>query len=150
MSRSRSPRPPSGFRPALEALEAEPSGDAIRRAFWLDELDRRLRPCLPPSLAAHARLANVDRGRLVFLADSPVWRAKLRLAAPDILVAARSIGLDAREVLVKAAIASPPRHPAAPLQTDRTLAPRSTATREALAAALASLNSVRPRKGNAS
>ncbi|KAB8313840.1 DUF721 domain-containing protein [Tolypothrix campylonemoides VB511288] len=150
MSRSRSPRPPSGPRPALDALATEPSGDAIRRALWLDELDRRLRPCLPPSLAAHARLANVDRGRLVFLADSPVWRAKLRLATPDILVAARSVGLDAREVVIKAAVGPPPRPPSAPPRTNRTLAPRSAATREALAAALASLTPVPPRKGDAS
>src|SRR5690606_40109503 len=49
-SRSRSPDP----RPALDALMAEPAGDPLRRALWLDALDRRLRPCLPPSIAAHA------------------------------------------------------------------------------------------------
>ncbi|MFX4347626.1 DUF721 domain-containing protein, partial [Acinetobacter baumannii] len=76
--------------PALDALLKEPAGDVVRRALWLDELDRRLRPCLPEPLAAHARLANVDRNRLVFVVDAPVWRARLRLAAPEILDAARS------------------------------------------------------------
>ena len=67
---------------------AESAGDPIRRAMWLDELDRRLRPFLPFPLAAHARLANYERGRLVFVVDAPVWRARLRLLAKEALQAA--------------------------------------------------------------
>ncbi len=113
-SKPRSPRGhPSTPRAALDALLAEPAGGPIRRALWLDELDQRFRPLLPPSLAAHARLANYERGRLVFVVDAPVWRAKLRLAAPELLDAARSLGLDAAELIVKTttpATASPQSH----------------------------------------
>jgi len=132
------PRPrkggPSTPRAALDALLAEPAGGPVRRAMWLDELDQRFRPLLPPSLAAHARLANFERGRLVFVVDAPVWRAKMRLAAPELLDAARSIGLDAAELIVKTTtpvIASP--------QSDRKAKPISTASLQALQAALESL-----------
>lgn len=127
-------RRPSSPQPALEALLAEPAGDPIRRAMWLDGLDRRLRPCLPHPLSAHARLANFENGRLVFVVDAPVWRAKLRLVAPELLDAARSVGLVAAEVVVKIAI--PPSHPA---PAERPPIPMSPATQRALQAALASL-----------
>ncbi|HZH43441.1 MAG TPA: DUF721 domain-containing protein [Lysobacter sp.] len=140
MSDSRSPRRAAPQR-ALDALLAEPAGDTVRRALWLDELDRRLRPSLPAPLAAHARLANVDRGRLVFTVDAPVWRAKLRLAAPEILDVARSLGLNAAEVVIKTAVDTATSRPTAPQQSRRTLAPRSAAAQDALRAALASLSS---------
>ena len=125
---------PSTPRAALDALLAEPAGGPVRRAIWLDELDQRFRPLLPPSLAAHARLANYERGRLVFVVDAPVWRAKMRLAAPELLDAARSIGLDAAELIVKTTkpvIASP--------QSDRKAKPISATALQALQAALESL-----------
>ncbi|HEY4555521.1 MAG TPA: DUF721 domain-containing protein [Lysobacter sp.] len=141
MSDSRSlPRRPSTPKPALDALLAEPAGDPIRRALWLDELDRRFRPCLPPSLAAHARLANVERGRLVFVVDAPVWRAKLRLAAPELLDVARSFGLDARQLVVKTTLAAPAPASAA----TRGPIPMSAAAREALQTALDSLREPTP------
>ena len=129
------PRPrkggPSTPRAALDALLAEPAGGPVRRAMWLDELDQRFRPLLPPSLAAHARLANYERGRLVFVVDAPVWRAKMRLAAPELLDAARSIGLDAAELIVKTTTpvtASP--------QSDRKAKPISATALTALQTAL--------------
>jgi hypothetical protein len=134
MSDSRSPpRRPSAPQQALDALLAEPAGNPIRRALWLDGLDRRFRPHLPPSLAAHARLANVDGGRLVFVVDAPVWRSKLRLAAPELLDVARSFGLDVQQVVVKTTVApvpagNPPAHPPVPM---------SAAAKEALRTALA-------------
>ena len=91
----------AGPQAPLEALLADAAFDPLRRALWLDALDQRLRPCLPPALAAHARLANVDGGRLVFVVDAPVWQAKLRLVAHELLDAARSLGLDATELVVK-------------------------------------------------
>jgi hypothetical protein len=124
-------------RAALDALLAEPAGDPMRRAMWLDQLDRRLRPCLPDGLAAHARFANFDRGRLVFVVDAPVWRAKVRLAAPELLQAARSIGLAACEVVVKTALVAPP-----PERTVRAPRPMSAESQRALQAALASLRDV--------
>nr|WP_215220390.1 DUF721 domain-containing protein [Lysobacter luteus] len=134
-----SPRRPSSPVAALDALLAEPAGDPIRRAMWLDELDRRLRPLLPSPLAAHARLANYERGRLVFVVDAPVWRAKLRLLAPELLDAARSIGLAAVEFVVKTSLVS-----ASPPPAPRNTVTMSPAAKEALQAALASLRPGNP------
>jgi hypothetical protein len=144
MSRSRPipppPRRPEGPQIAIDALlgdEASGPGDHfLRRALWLEALDQQLRPCLPPALAAHARLANVDRGRLVYLVDAPVWHARLRLAATDILDAARSLGLEATDLVVKIASgpqAMRPQFPGTP--TAVTASPLSAAAREAFAAA---------------
>src|SRR4051794_19873155 len=125
------PKAPKGPRVALDALLTGSAADPIRRALWLDALDQRLRPYLPPSLAAHARLANVNGEQLVFLVDSPVWRARLRLATPELLVAARSVGLDATEVVIRTSTPLP--------EADRPARPprlMSASTREALQAAL--------------
>jgi hypothetical protein len=141
MSGSRSSRPPAPKVPgkpraALDALLAGDAADPIRRALWLDALDLRLRPHLPPSLAAHAQLANVKGATLVFLVDSPVWRARLRLASPQLIEAARSVGIDASEVVIKTT--THPLHANA-LSSERLPLPMSQASREALQAALASL-----------
>lgn len=147
MSRSRPSSPPTQrpSRPqvALDALLGGEAGDPIRRALWLEALDLQLRPCLPVGLAAHARLANIDRGRLVYLVDAPVWHARLRLAATDVLDAARSIGLEVTDLVVK--IASGPQ--AMRAQHTRTptvisASPLSAAAREAFATAFASRDDV--------
>jgi hypothetical protein len=119
----------------MEALLADAAFDPLRRALWLDALDQRLRPTLPSSLAAHARLANLDGGRLVYVVDAPVWRAKLRLIAPELLDAARSLGLGVTELVVKTT--THPIHP--PKRADPKAIPMSAAAKEALQAALASL-----------
>jgi len=119
----------------MEALLADGAFDPLRRALWLDALDQRLRPSLPPALAPHARVANVDGGRLVYVVDAPVWRARLRLVAQDILDAARSLGLDATELVVKTTT-----HPFQPPERPEPKAtPMSAAAKEALQSALASL-----------
>jgi hypothetical protein len=142
VSEPRVPRRPSTPQAALDALLAENSagsaGDSIRKALRLDELDRQLRPLLPPTLAPHARLANFERGRLVFVVDAPVWRAKLRLAAPELLDAARSVGLEATELVVKIT-SSPSAESASPPPAIRRSKPISAAAQKALQAALASL-----------
>lgn len=140
-SKSKSPAP-RGPRDALEALLADAAGDPIRRAMRLDALDHLLRPHLPPSLAAHARLANLHGDRLVFLVDSPVWHAKLRLAAPDLLQAARSIGLQVSEIAIKTTTQA--LYPSAP--TSSHAVPMSAAAREGMRTALASL--LDPEDGN--
>jgi hypothetical protein len=141
VSRSGSSKPPGPKasappRTALDALFAGGTADPLRRALWLDALEQRLRPHLPPSLAAHARFANVDGAKLVFVVDSPVWRARLRLAAPELLDAARSVGLECGEVVVKTTTLPLWPDPPAP----RRPLPMSAAAREALQAALASLD----------
>ncbi len=136
----KSTRPPSTPTAALDALLAVPAGNTLRRALWLDELDRRLRPLLPFPLSAHARLANHEHGRLVYLVDSPVWRAKLRLLAPELMSGARSMGLDAAEVVIKTNLPSRAPAPPAPAKT----VTMSAAAKKSLEAALASLKSTDP------
>ena len=105
-------RPASRPKPALDVVMADKSGNPLRRALWLDALDRQLRPQLPPPLRSRCRLANVDGEHLVFLVESPVWHAKVRLAEAQLIDAARSIGLKVTKVTVKTAAAPPPRSPA--------------------------------------
>ena len=140
------PKAPKGPRGALDALLTGPSADPMRRALWLDALDQRLRPHLPPSLVAHARLGNVNGAELVFIVDSPIWRARLRLAAPELLEAARRVGLAVSHVTVKTATS--------PLQvqppTMRPPIPMSAGAREALQSALASLEEPDPKPPTAS
>jgi hypothetical protein len=109
--------------------------DPVRRALWLDALEQQLRPCLPPALSPHCRLGNVVGGKLVFIVDSPVWHARLRLAAPELINVARSIGLAATEVVARTATAPLPAEVAG-----RAAKPMSEASRTALKAALDSLD----------
>ena len=110
--------------------------DPVRHALWLDAMEQLLRPCLPPALAPHCKLGNVTGGKLVFIVDSPVWHAKLRLAAPELIDLARSVGFAATEVVAKTTTAPFQRPPAAGLAVK----PMSEASRNALKAALASLD----------
>jgi hypothetical protein len=130
-------RPASVPKPALDAVMADKSGNPLRRALWLDALDRQLRPQLPPPLRSRCRLANVDGEHLVFLVESPVWHAKLRLAEAQLLDAARSIGLKATKVTIKTASPTPTRSPA----LDNRNGPHavSAATHKGLRDALAAL-----------
>ncbi|MEN5117797.1 DciA family protein [Luteimonas sp. TWI662] len=127
---------------ALDAALDGTSADPIRRAMWLDALDRRLVPLLPPALAPHARLANVDRRRLVFLVDSPIWHARLRLSADTLLDAARSIGLDVDDIVVRTS--TQPLRPAPPEARGALANPPSAVARDTLRSVLASL---RPPEG---
>ena len=143
MPRSRSTPPdgkagsPVGPRAALDALLADDAGNPLRRAMWLDALDQLFRPHLPPGMAAHARLANVRGDRLVFLVDAPVWHAKLRLASPDLVDAARSVGLEVTGLSVKTTLQ--PLRPLPPAETAVTT--MSAASQSQLEAALALLRS---------
>jgi len=75
----------------------------IRRARWLDTLDRHLCTRLPVPLNQHARLGNVEGKTLVYLVDSPIWHARLRLSSESLLDAARGIGLDVTTLCVRTA-----------------------------------------------
>jgi len=52
-------------------------------------------------------LANVDREKLVFLVNSPVWKNKLRLHGDALLDAAAAAGLTVRLLVVKVVPATP-------------------------------------------
>lgn len=120
---------------------ATKSANPLRRALWLEALDRQLRPHLPPAVRSQCRLANVNGEHLVFLVDSPVWHAKLRLAEAQLIDAARSIGLKATKVTIKTAAPAPPRSPA----IDNRNGPHavSAATHKGLRDALACLQDVK-------
>lgn len=124
---------------ATEAALADDTGATLRRALWLDALDQQLRPLLPPGLAPHCRLANVSGGQLVLLTDSPVWRARLRLAEAELLDAARSIGLETTSLVVKTDTAPwpVPRTETRPVRVSET-------ARKAIGDALASLRGPDP------
>lgn len=133
MSDSKSkPRRAGTAQPALQAAMTDAATDPVRRALWLDALEQQLRPCLPPALSPHCRLANVAGTRLVFIVDSPVWRAKLRLVAPELINAAQSIGLAVTEVTAKTTLTPP-----SPLDGAQRMAkPVSEASRNGLKTAL--------------
>jgi len=99
-------------KPVLDSLMEQPTlARVIERARWIDALDQRLRPHLPSALAGHTRLANVGGARLVYLVDSPVWHTRLRLAAEDVLAAARALGITVSVLSIR--IAAQPRRAAA-------------------------------------
>jgi len=126
-------------RPAAEAALADVTGAPLRRALWLDALDQKLRPLLPPGLAPHCRLANVAGDQLVFVTDSPVWHARLRLAEAELISAARSVGLNPTAVIIKTTTV--------PLQPRQVEAPAplvSATARKAVSDALASLRESPP------
>lgn len=102
----------SGLQPALDAVLREPAGDTLRRAMWLEAVDRQLRPKLPVALAPHVRVANVVQGRLSLRADAPAWANRARFSSEDILQAARSIGLTVERVEIRVAKAAPVPRPA--------------------------------------
>lgn len=68
--------------------------------------------------------------------DGPVWHARLRLAATDVIDAARSFGLDVTELVVKNTTTSSPMHPNDAAATTPPMKPLSAAAREALRVAL--------------
>src|SRR5579862_2699577 len=96
--------------------ECSPVAALTARARALDALDRKLRQPLPDPLRHQCRLADVRAGRLVFLASSSVWAAKLRLYQATLLTDARNVsGMEIEKFVVKVA----PLPPASPEQTRR-------------------------------
>lgn len=132
-TKSQSPRPSASGPRAVAECDAVAA--LAKRARELDELDGRLRQMLPETLRDQVRLADVRNGRIVFLAPSPAWASRLRLAQAQILDAARAIGTQAGSVVVKVA---PPSAAPEPEQTKRT--PLSRATADHLNAAARSLS----------
>jgi hypothetical protein len=84
--------------------ECSPVAALTARARALDALDHKLRQPLPDPLRHQCRLADIRAGRLVFLASSSVWAAKLRLHQTALLADARKIsGLTIEKFTVKVA-----------------------------------------------
>lgn len=114
---------------------ASSAADPLRHALRLDALEQQLRPCLPFPLSEHCRLANIAGDRLVFVVDSPVWNARLRLASAELVEMARSLGLGVNSVTARTSV-----HPLFPTAQagPPTQGPSPTA-RQALRVALAML-----------
>jgi len=89
--------------------ESGPVTALLARARALDALDRQLRQPLPEALRRQCCLASVQSGRIVFLASSSAWAAKLRPFQNAIIAQARVIsGLPVEKFAVKVA-PLPPR-----------------------------------------
>ena len=101
----------------------------------LGRLDQVLRQTLPPAMANHCRMANVDKDKLVFLVSAPVWKNKLRLMADALLDAAAAAGHPARALVVKVVPDLVAPSPAAPVGK-----PLSQAVRDSLRATAQSVN----------
>lgn len=124
----------STFRAPISVATSGDLGSVIERAALLRALDKKLRQSLPEPLASHVRLGNMRDGRLVFLVDSPVWKAKLRLYADVIRDAASAAGLVTSGMTLKVATMLPvPPDAASP-------SPLTQAARDALRAAAAAVD----------
>lgn len=104
-----------------------------RKAGELDALDRALRQTLPTPLREQVRFAHLRNGRLVFLASSPAWAARLRLMQTQILATARAIGTCAGSVTVKVA---PPLPVATQPDRSKPLSPAAAVHLKAAAASI--------------
>jgi hypothetical protein len=121
--------------PAKTVGECAPVAALTARARALDALDRKLRQPLPDALRRQCCLAELRAGRLVFLASSSVWAAKLRFYQTALLAEARVVsGLQVEKFAVKVA----PLPPVPPEQIRRR--PLSKAAAEHLRAAANSLS----------
>lgn len=74
--------------------------ELAKRASALEALDRALRQTLSLPLRDQVRFADLRQQRLVFLANSPAWASRLRLAQGQILASARAIGVCASSVKI--------------------------------------------------
>ena len=114
--------------------ECSPVAALTARARALDALDHKLRQPLPDPLRHQCRLADIRAGRLVFLASSSVWAAKLRLYQAALLADARRV---AGQPIEKFTVKVAPLLPLSPEQTRRK--PLSHAAAEHLKAAARSV-----------
>ncbi len=78
-----------------------------QRAGVLQALDRALRQTLPAPLRDQVRFADLRHDRLVFLASSPAWAARLRLMQTGILASAQAVGVRASAVRIVVATPDP-------------------------------------------
>ncbi|HZP65299.1 MAG TPA: DciA family protein [Rudaea sp.] len=98
------PERPRQRTPAKSVGECPPVAALLSRARALDALDRKLRQPLPDPLRRQCCLADLRAGRLVFLASSPAWAAKLRFYQAAIMAEARVVsGLKIEKFAVKVA-----------------------------------------------
>ncbi len=114
--------------------ECAPVAALKERARALNALDQRLRQPLPAALRDQCRLANVRAGRIVFLASSSTWAAKLRLYHTALLTEARvALGPKIEKLTVKVALLPPvPPVPAKSKPLSETTAEHLTAAAKSI------------------
>ena len=101
----------------------------ISRARTLMVMDALLQEQLPASLKAHCRLLAIRDETLVLAADSPVWAARLRFHAPQ-LVKQLSLSQTVKLRTVRIRVRPPER--GVPAQCRRTMPRRSKSSTAAL------------------
>lgn len=104
-----------------------------QRADALQALDRALRQTLPSPLREQVRFADLRQGRLVFLASTPAWASRLRLAQTAILASAQAVGVQAHAVRVKVVDIE---RESAPAERRKTLSPGAASHLRAAAGGL--------------
>lgn len=118
-----------------DVRENESYMSLARQARKRDRLDQRLRETLPAPLREKVRLADLKHGRLVFLAPSPAWAARLRTMQAQLLAAVHAMGVKADSVVVKVVPERVVPQPEPPRRT-----PLSSTTASHLRAAARSLS----------
>lgn len=68
-----------------DLLQGSRLGDIVQRARDAESLTSRVQRLLPSDLAAHVVGASLDDGRLVIMADSSAWAARLKFHARDLI-----------------------------------------------------------------
>jgi hypothetical protein len=85
----------------------------LERVRLLQRAEHLLRETLGVDLGAHCRAGGLTGGRLVLLADSPVWATRIRYAVPALLERLEGEGdIPVREIQVRVGRASIAREPA--------------------------------------
>lgn len=111
--------------------------DALRAILGAVERQRLLlavvQARLPPPLDQHCRYADLEDGRLTLVTDSPVWGARLRFLAPELLTGLRETHGMIKECRVRVQPTSLPTK--LPTQTHRAIGMPPAAVRLLLAAA---------------
>lgn len=73
----------------------------LHRAEEIAGLTDAVRGLLPANLAAHVVAASVHEERLVILADSSVWAARLRYLDPGIDKQLEALGINAERIEIR-------------------------------------------------
>lgn len=76
---------PIAFDRLIHINRSRPLLELVRHAERLARLDHAVSARLPPGLRGHCTVANVRAATLVMNASSPVWAARLRFMAPELL-----------------------------------------------------------------
>ncbi|TNF57176.1 MAG: DUF721 domain-containing protein [Gammaproteobacteria bacterium] len=104
-------------------------GDLLRAVDRQHQLLVAVQTQLAPSLAQHCRFADLEEGRLTLVTDSPVWAARLRFLAPELLAALRGSWGEILDCRVRVQPTSGPPYPPT---SSRAGVPLSPATRQLL------------------